>query len=103
MYCDRENATVVPWLLQYAEHCGLVREGVDGEGVVTRLQVSVVKSSIADVDAVYAQVHGDVAQIDGQEGGVGDEDFTVGVGAVGKGFSEEAEGEDFEAGESVEA
>lgn len=54
------------------------------DGVVPWLEEDVGEESVADGGGVDGEVHGDVAEVEGHDGGVGDEGFGEHVGAVGE-------------------
>lgn len=66
-------------------------------GVVARLENEVGQKCVADGCAVDGEVHGDVAEVEGHDGGVGDKDLADHVGVVGEelgGAGEELDGGD---------
>ena len=89
---------------------GLVDCAAHGDGVVSGAEDEVGDGGVADGDrrgeggGGQVVCKGDVAHVEGEDGGVGDVDFADHVGAVdGVGGEFDAEGGDVEAGEFVEA
>jgi hypothetical protein len=79
--------------------------GLHGDGVVAGFEDEGGEERVADGRGVDGEVHGDVAEVEGHDGGVGDVDGADHVGAVGEelgGAGEEFDGGYVEAGELVE-
>ena len=89
-----------------AEHVQGLDLRLHGDVVVARLEDEVRQQRGADGCAVDREVHGDVAEIEGHDGWVGDVDFADHVRAVGQELGlagEELDGSDVQALEFVEA
>lgn len=103
----RDNAVFVLLLYEgYNRETLLVEDGGHGTVVLSRLEHEIGQERGADGLAVDGEVHGDVAELEGHDGGVLDDDVADHVGAVGElfiGAKEDLDVGDLEAGELVEA
>lgn len=100
---DGQDAVRVLPARQHADDGALVCDGAHGHVVHAGLEDEVREQGSADGDAFDGEIHGYVAQVHGENGGVGDRDGAEEVGAVGFGGEFDVNGGYVEAVELVEA
>lgn len=82
---ERDDGILV-LALHHAQDGELVDAALHGQDVLARLENEVGDERVADGFAVDGEVHGDVAEVECHDRGVGDVDCTDEVGAVGEDF-----------------
>lgn len=99
-----QHATLVRWVAEESRHGCDVAGDVNRVGVVSRSESQIRHGGSCDLGAVDKDVKRCVADGEGQDGGIGDHDCAVTVGAIGKtAVCLEEEGLNFETFESVQS